>query len=296
MLLKKKISIWYFINLIKSQLLLISMFAVAIGILDLLPAFQKISLPLTIPALVGTAVSLLLAFRISQSYERWWEARTVWGAIVNDSRTFIRQITQALPSGSEAIIREFAQRQIIWNYALGESLRKLPFSDRVQDYLIDHRIEAANIPNALLDEHSLQIKQLADKGLISEFRLIQLNETLARLCDSMGKCERIKNTVFPRSYSILVHSLIYVFAAILPFGFDDSQLSLLIIEIGITILIPTLFIAIEKTAIIMQDPFENTPVDTPMTSLAQTIEINLREMTGEQNVPQKKRNPLYYEM
>ncbi|MCT4046942.1 hypothetical protein HZP89_02845 [Elizabethkingia anophelis] len=296
MLLKKKISIWYFINLIKSQLLLISMFAVAIGILDLLPAFQKISLPLTIPALVGTAVSLLLAFRISQSYERWWEARTVWGAIVNDSRSFIRQISQALPLGSETIIREFAQRQIIWNYALGESLRKLPFSDRVQDYLIDHRIEAANIPNALLDEHSLQLKQLADKGLISEFRLIQLNETLARLCDSMGKCERIKNTVFPRSYSILVHSLIYVFAAILPFGFDDSQLCLLIIEIGITILIPTLFIAIEKTAIIMQDPFENTPVDTPMTSLAQTIEINLREMTGEQNVPQKKRNPLYYEM
>ncbi|CAI9686729.1 hypothetical protein HZQ11_15290 [Elizabethkingia anophelis] len=296
MLLKKKISIWYFINLIKSQLLLISMFAVAIGILDLLPAFQKISLPLTIPALVGTAVSLLLAFRISQSYERWWEARMIWGAIVNDSRTFIRQITQALPSGSETIIQEFAQRQIIWNYALGESLRKLSFSDRVQDYLIDHRIEAANIPNALLDEHSLQLKQLADKGLISEFRLIQLNETLARLCDSMGKCERIKNTVFPRSYSILVHSLIYVFAAILPFGFDDSQLSLLIIEIGITILIPTLFIAIEKTAIIMQDPFENTPVDTPMTSLAQTIEINLREMTGEQNVPQKKRNPLYYEM
>jgi putative membrane protein len=87
-----------------------------------------------------------------------------------------------------------------------------------------------------------------------------------------------------------------VFAAILPFGFDDSQLSLLIIEIGITILIPTLFIAIEKTAIIMQDPFENSPVDTPMTSLAQTIEINLREMIGEQNVPQKKRNPLYYEM
>lgn len=296
MLLKKKISIWYFINLIKSQLLLISMFAVAIGILDQLPAFQKISLPLAIPALVGTAVSLLLAFRISQSYERWWEARMIWGAIVNDSRTFIRQITQALPFGSETIIQEFAQRQIIWNYALGESLRKLPFSDSVQDYLMEHRIEATNIPNALLDEHSLQLKQLAEKGMISEFRLIQLNETLARLCDSMGKCERIKNTVFPRSYSILVHSLIYVFAAILPFGFDDSQLSLLIIEIGITILIPTLFIAIEKTAIIMQDPFENTPVDTPMTSLAETIEINLREMIGEQNVPKKKRNPLYYEM
>jgi putative membrane protein len=63
-----------------------------------------------------------------------------------------------------------------------------------------------------------------------------------------------------------------------------------------TILIPTLFIAIEKTAIIMQDPFENTPVDTPMTSLAQTIEINILEMIGEKDIPMKPQNDSYYEM
>ncbi|SIS97145.1 putative membrane protein [Chryseobacterium ureilyticum] len=293
MLLNKKISVWYFIREIKSQILFIGIFAIAIGLLDMLPWFRKISLPLNIPALLGTAVSLLLAFRTSQSYERWWEARTVWGAIVNDSRTFVRLVTQFLPSEDHNTIRDFADRQIIWTYALGESLRKLPFSDKVQKYLDENNINGLNIPNALLDAHSKQIKDVsASKGL-TDFQQIQLNDMVTRLCDSMGKCERLKNTVFPRSYSILVHILIYVFALVLPFGLDDSQLT---IEIIITFLIPIVFIAIEKTSIIMQDPFENRPVDTPVTSLAQTIEINIRQMIGEQNVPLKKENTSYYEM
>lgn len=293
MLLNKKISVWYFIREIKSQILFVGIFAIAIGLLDMMPWFRKISLPLNIPALLGTAVSLLLAFRTSQSYERWWEARTVWGAIVNDSRTFIRLIIQFLPAEDDKTIRDFAKRQIVWTYALGESLRKLPFSDKVQQYLGEHKIKGVNIPNALLDDHSKQIKEIAASKGLTDFQQMQLNDMVTRLCDSMGKCERLKNTVFPRSYSILVHILIYVFALILPFGLDDSQL---VIEIIITFLIPIVFIAIEKTSIIMQDPFENRPVDTPVTSLAQTIEINIRQMIGEQNVPLKKENTSYYEM
>lgn len=292
MLLNKKISVWYFIREIKSQILFIGIFAVAIGLLDMLPWFQKISLPLNIPALLGTAVSLLLAFRTSQSYERWWEARTVWGAIVNDSRSFVRLVIQFLPAEDHKTIREFAERQIIWTYALGESLRKLPFSDKVQNYLNENQINGANIPNALLDAHSKQLKEIGTSKL-TDFQHMQLNDMVTRLCDSMGKCERLKNTVFPRSYSVLVHTLIYVFAIILPFGLDDSQLT---IEILITFLIPIVFITIEKTSIMMQDPFENRPVDTPVTSLAQTIEINIRQMIGEQNVPPKKENTSYYEM
>lgn len=268
-------------------------FAVSIGLLDLLPWFRKISLPLNIPALLGTAVSLLLAFRTSQSYERWWEARTVWGAIVNDSRTLIRLIIQFFPEGEDKMIKEFAERQIIWTYALGQSLRRQPFSDRVQKYLDEHQIKAANIPNALLDAHSQQLKEAASSKGLTDFQQMQLNDIITRLCDSMGKCERLKNTVFPRSYSILLHTLIYVFAAILPFGLDDSQLA---VEIIVTFLIPVMFLAIEKTSIIMQDPFENGPVDTPVTALAQTIEINIRQMTGDENVPAKKDNSLYYEM
>ncbi|MBZ4188929.1 bestrophin family protein [Niabella beijingensis] len=293
MLLNRKISIWYFVNEIKSQLILICVFAVSIGLLDMQPTFKKVSLPLSVPALVGTAVSILLAFRTAQSYERWWEARTVWGAIVNDSRTLLRQFIQFVPESRLYQIKEFADRQIVWTYALGESLRRQEFSPSVLAYLNIYQIMAVNIPNALLDKHSETIKQLASEGVITDIKQVQLNETLARLCDSMGKCERIKNTVFPRSYSLLVHMLIYVFAAILPFGLEDSQLT---VEIVMTILIPTLFIVIEKTAIIMQDPFENTPVDTPMTSLAQTIEINILEMIGEKDIPLKPKNDSYFEM
>ncbi|QIY83903.1 hypothetical protein HER18_10350 [Chryseobacterium sp. NEB161] len=292
MLLNKKISIWYFIDQIKNQILLIVILAVGTGLLDLHPIFTKITIPLSIPAILGTAVSLLLAFRTAQSYERWWEARTVWGAIVNDSRSFIRLVNQFVPQDG-ADVKIFADRQIVWVYALGEALRKQPFSNKVVEYLNAHQIDAVNIPNAILDEHSYHVRQIAQKGLISDFKEVQLNEVIMRLCDNMGKCERLKNTVFPRAYSILIHTLIYVFAFILPFGLEDSQLTL---EIITTIIIPLIFISIEKTAIIMQDPFENTPVDTPMTSIAQTIEINILQMIKEKEIPVKKENNTYFEM
>lgn len=293
MLLNRRISIWYFINNIKWQIIFVTLFALTIAFLHLRPEFKGIDIPLNILTLLGTIVSILLAFRTSQSYERWWEARIVWGAIVNDSRTLIRSILQFLPENETVERKKFAERQIIWVNALGETLRKVPLSPKVEAYFKFHNISATNLPNALLDEHSQQIGRLVTEGKISEFQQLQLNEIISRLCDSMGKCERIKNTVFPRSYSVILHTLIYAFTAILPFGLDHSQF---FTEITISILIPILFIAVEKTAIIMQDPFENTPVDTPMTSLAQTIEINIRQMTEEKEVPPKVDKGLYYEM
>ncbi|MBL7761312.1 bestrophin family protein [Sphingobacterium multivorum] len=293
MLLNKKISIAYFIKQIKWQIFFVVGFALTIGFLHLTPLLADITIPFSILALFGTIVSILLAFRTSQSYERWWEARTVWGAIVNDSRTLTRLIQQFLSANEKDEIKIFAQRQIIWVYATGEALRKIGFSPEVKAYINFHKINAVNIPNAILDEHSKQIRSLAEQGKISEFQQLQLNETVGKLCDSMGKCERIKNTVFPKSYSLLLHTLIYVFTIMIPFGLDHPQLT---IEIILSILIPVMLIAIEKTAIIMQDPFENTPVDTPMTSLAQTIEINIKQMLGEDEIPQKKDNGLYYEM
>jgi len=98
MLLNSRISILAFIKLIRFDIVAICSYAVLVGILDQYSFMSKISVPLAITATIGTAVSLLLAFRTAQSYERWWEARIIWGAIVNDSRTFIRQLIQFLPS------------------------------------------------------------------------------------------------------------------------------------------------------------------------------------------------------
>jgi len=293
MLLNKKISISYFVKQVKWQIFFVVTFALTIGFLHLTPVLADIAIPFSILALLGTIVSILLAFRTSLSYERWWEARIVWGAIVNDSRILTRQLNQFLSTKEKEEIKIFAQRQIVWVYALGETLRKVGFSSKVEAYINFHKISAVNIPNAILDEHSKQMGFLAEQRKISEFQQLQLNETITKLCDSMGKCERIKNTVFPRAYSLLLHTLIYVFTILVPFGLEHSQFT---IQIILSILIPIMFIAIEKTAIMMQDPFENTPVDTPMTSLALTIEINIKQMIGEDEIPQKKDNELYFEM
>ncbi|MEQ8906600.1 bestrophin family ion channel [Ekhidna sp.] len=294
MLLNKRISILDFIKTIKVDIVLISSYAVVVGIFDQYGFLDKISVPIGVTAVFGTAVALLLGFRTNQAYERWWEARIIWGAIVNDSRTLVRQCVSFFERSNEsyeALVGEMANRQIIWCYALGESLRKLPFSHRVIKYKESNKTEAFNIPNALLSEHSETLLKAKEKGMVNDFQQVQIDSTIARLCDSMGKCERIKNTVFPKAHSLLIHLIIYVFATMLPFGLSDEYLA---VEIGLTIGIPIIFIAIEKTSILMQDPFENQPLDTPMTDLAETIEINIRQMIGETDVPEKKKPTDYY--
>lgn len=279
MLLNGRISILYFIRLIRFDVTVIFLYAIIAGTLGNYSIFKNIVIPLSVTAIVGTLVSLLLAFKTSQSYERWWEARIVWGAIVNDSRTLIRELLQFLPAGEEKkeIITRVAKRQVIWCYSLADSLRKVPFSEKVQTYLDEYKIESTNIPNRLLTEHSDDIAAMSVRFNLNANVQIQLDTTLARLTDSMGRCERIKNTIFPKSYSLLIHFLIYVFLTIFPFGLDDFHR---LTDILITIFIPILFIAIEQTAIVLQDPFENKPTDTPMTSLSVTIEKNLSEMAG----------------
>ena len=91
MLLNKRISIVNFIKTIKFDIVFIASYAVAVGILDQYGFLSKISIPIGVTAVFGTAVALLLGFRTNQAYERWWEARIIWGAIVNDSRTLVRQ-------------------------------------------------------------------------------------------------------------------------------------------------------------------------------------------------------------
>ncbi|MDJ1482642.1 bestrophin family ion channel [Cytophagaceae bacterium YF14B1] len=306
MLLNRPISIGYFINLIKYDILVIFVYSSLSLIVHHYKYLHAVSIPISVAAIIGTLISLLLAFRTSQSYERWWEARIIWGSIVNDSRTLIRQIRQFLPDDDLAQaqidqhIVSFKDRQIIWVYALGESLRRLPFSSQVTAYLDKHKLldkeklPSSNIPNLLLEKHSEELKLVSNHYKLDPNKQVQLDSTLARLTDAMGKCERIKNTVFPKSYTVLIHFIIYVFLTALPFGLEEVGD---VPEMVLTMLIPLLFIMIEKTAILMQDPFENRPTDTPMTAIAVTIENNLNQITGNEKASkQPVDNDKYYSM
>ena len=293
MILNNKISIFYFINLIKFDIVVVILYALISGVLIHLTLFKGIEISLSVSAIIGTLISLLLAFKTSQSYERWWEARIIWGGIVNDSRSLLRILKQYVPDSPESAedLERFARRHIIWCYSLGESLRRTGFSVKVADYLNEHGVTSDNVPNFLLNKHSEDLNRFQNIYNFNPNVMVHLDAVVARLNDNMGRCERIKNTVFPKSYSLLIRSIIYVFLTVFPFGLAHMAP---VAEISITILIPILFISIERTAIILQDPFENRPTDTPVSKISQTIERNLEELLGLPQAAQENAVKGYY--
>lgn len=297
MLLDKPIPLAFFIRNIRKEALFIFAFANVVVLIKLYFNLWFLTIPVGIPSLLGTCISLLLAFRTNQSYDRWWEARIAWGAIVNDSRSFIRQLQMFLPDSPnrQTIIESFVERHCAWCYVLGDSLRGNDVTERLEQFLppavVRQILTVDNKPNALLLGHGLAIRQLYENGQLTDYQMVQLCTVLTSLTDSMGRCERIKNTIFPRTYTFNLQVFIYLFAAVLPFCFEYD---LFYLDVPIVTLIGSGFILIEKSAIQLQDPFENKPTDTPMTAIARTIEINLKTMTDFDAVPDKLASADYY--
>ncbi|MCA8957330.1 MAG: hypothetical protein KDC87_14745, partial [Planctomycetes bacterium] len=134
-------------------------------------------IPVQIPAFLGTAIALILSFKLSQSYDRWWEARKVWGAIVNDSRTLTRQVL-TFPARSSEITERIGRRQIAFCYCLGQSLRGQDWTIGAADHLEPSEREAvarqSNRSLALLQRHAEDVRNLAGAQLVSDYQRIAL--------------------------------------------------------------------------------------------------------------------------
>lgn len=295
MLLNKRIPAYYILNKVKYDLVYIFILSGSVWFLtnrysELLP-----EIPLTIPAFIGTAISVLLSFKLSQSYDRWWEARKVWGAIVNDSRSLVIQLQSLTANGNEGMIKKIAKRQIAWCYSLGQSLRGLDPTENINKYISPYELEFIqnhnNKPLALLHLHGMDIKALKESNQLDLFSQIQLDNTLVRLCDAQGKAERIKTTVFPVTYRIFLHGIIYLFVITLSISLKNIEG---IYEIPLLLLISSAFLLLEKTATHMQDPFENRPTDTAMTAISKTIEINILQLLKESEIPKTQQTEEFY--
>ena len=287
MLLRKNIPFYYILGKIKNELFFITIYATVIAILHETQHITRISIPISIPTILGTVISLLLGFRSNLAYDRWWEARQIWGSIVNDSRTLARQIISFTGNLYEdEAIYKFRQtvikRQIAWCFGLEQMLRKKPALKGLEQWVSKKEMDAIshynNAPIGLLDQHARDIKIALDKGWINSFQHIELDRTLSRLCDAQGKCERIKNTIFPVTYSLYIHFSLLLFISLLPFGVIEY---FGFFEVPLVVAISASFLLIEKMAIHLQDPFENKPTDTPMTTIARGIEKNLNQMLRE---------------
>lgn len=247
----------------------------------------NLSIPIAIPAILGTAISLFLGFRTNSAYQRWWEARIIWGEIVNNSRSLARQV---LIFGNGDIENKgrvkIIHRQIVWCWSLAHSLRRINKTTVAQKYLdideFNKLSKKVHIPNLLLLNQEIDIKSLVSIGELDDFDFRAIDTTLKELTDSMGKCERIKNTVFPTQYSLFTLIFINIFLFLLPLGMVDS---LGYFAIPIHIAIGFTFGMIQSIAEAMQDPFENKPNDIPIYAICRNIERNLLEMIGSDSLP-----------
>jgi putative membrane protein len=296
MLLNKRIPAYYILNKVKYDLVYVLI--VSLSVLLITDMYKEMlpEMPLTIPAFIGTAISILLSFKLSQSYDRWWEARKVWGAIVNDSRSFVIQLQTLTAKGNDTVVKKIAFRQIAWCYSLGQSLRGLNATENLDEFISPEDIEEIqkhnNKPLALLQLHWKDIKELKEQNQLDLFSQIQLDDTLVRLCDAQGKSERIKTTVFPVTYRLFLHAIIYLFVITLAISLRVDGL----FETPLLIAISSAFFLLEKSARHMQDPFENRPTDTAMTAIARTIEINIKQLLKETEIPKPLQPEKFYQL
>lgn len=286
MLLKENIPVKYIFGKIIKEIVIVSLYAALIAVLYNTFHFTRISIPIAVPTILGTIISLLLAFKSNQAYDRWWEARTIWGAIVNDTRTLTRQLITFVncpdSEDEKAFCTRLAKRQVAWCVSLSKHLRgqnPLAGIDRLisaedMEYIKNY----SSIPLALLELQATDLRNAYKLGWLNEFQQIQIDRTLTAFSNEMGGCERIKNTVFPATYSYYIHYSLVLFIMLLPFGLIEF---FGIIEIPLVIAIASSFFLIEKMAIHLQDPFENKPTDTPTTTICRIIERDVKQMLKE---------------
>lgn len=291
MYVKEVFSIWRLLKGIWVGVAAVTVYATLVFYLFTYQNWHFLSFPISITTILGTALSLLLGFRTNSAYDRWWEARKSWGEIVNDSRTLVRQAAAFIEAPLEEkdeLVSNIAHLQIAWCYALANSLRRTQVLVYADLHLTadEHQYVSAqdNIPNAILNLIQFKMAQAHQAGKIQTLLYQNIDDTLQRLCDAMGKCERVKNTVFPTQYSFFVHLVIFIFTLVLPMGLVESIGR---IAIPITFTISFLFFYVEWIAYIMQNPFENGPNDIPMTSMSRSIEINLLQLIGAEKIPEK---------
>jgi len=223
--------------------------------------------------MLGFVISLLLAYRTNTAYDRWWEGRKLWGALVNNSRNLALKLSCILTEEND---RNFFKK-IIPAYA--SVLQKHLSNDETAmmlfegiDLQIDHHKHRPNQVAKILFQKT---HDLFKSNKISGEQLLYLNTELQSFTDVCGACERIKNTPIPYSYSAFIKKFIFFYVMTLPFGY---VFSLGYITIPVVIFIFYVLASLELIAEEIEDPFGNDENDLPTQKIAANIKKHIEEI------------------
>ncbi|SEW07020.1 putative membrane protein [Chryseobacterium wanjuense] len=273
-------------------------------------------------AIMGTAVAFIVGFKNNASYGRLWEARQIYGGIINDSRSFGYMLRDSLKNPDE--VKDMFLRHYAWltalrfqlreprawenmttaqfdeyskKYEIPERLSKL--EDELKKYLsgdeLQYILTKKNRATQLMAVQSKVLSEAYAKGEIKDCQWMQVNQQLVKFTDNQGKAERIKNFPYPRNFSSITTYLLLLFIAFVPFGllkeFDKLGDGTMVegftlwFNIPFSLLVTWCFHTLDSVGEASVNPFEGSPNDVPITQISRTIEIDMRDMLDETNLP-----------
>lgn len=286
--------------------------------------WKFLSIPWQPIAILGTAVAFIVGFKNNASYSRLWEARQIYGAIINDSRSFGYILRDALIAKDPKKVKEMFSRHYAWltalrfqlreprawenmgtaqydeysqKYDIPERLSKL--DEELKNYLSENELQyilsKKNRATQLMVRQSKELSEAYAKGEINDFQWTQINQQLVKFTDNQGKAERIKNFPYPRNFSSITTYLLLLFILFVPFGLikeldklgDGTALEgyTLWFNIPFSLLVTWCFHTLDSVGEASVNPFEGSPNDVPITQISRTIEIDMRDMLDESDLP-----------
>jgi ion channel-forming bestrophin family protein len=287
----------------------------------------NITIPFLPVATIGTAVAFYVGFKNNSAYDRLWEARKIWGSITNASRMWGAMVIDIVGSRSKedlsSLKKEMVYRHIAWLNMVRLQLRRYPVFDTreytssaqlkiVERTLGKHSFEShvdevlgkfisteerkaveekQNMANHLLKRQHAMLIELKNKDFVDGFEHSDMDRLILEFFNQQGAAERIKGFPFPRQYANFSFVFVYIFVFLLPFSLigeiDKINNNLTWLVVPFTMLIAWVFNVMEQVGDASENPFDNGINDVPMTAICRNIEIDLREMLGEKDLPQK---------
>jgi putative membrane protein len=317
-----------------AHIIWLTLWVLLVAVVYKFTAWKWLAIPWLPLSVIGTAVAFYVGFKNNSAYDRLWEARKIWGAIINSSRSWGTNVRGYVSNqfteedASDQLLFETQKtliyRHIAWLYTLRSQLlipapwehiqqgRRMEkhiknrmkkfgtglYSDDVtqkelHDFLpkseFERLINYQNTATQIIDQQSQELKDLRAKDLIDDFRHMELQKILNDFFTFQGQCERIKKFPLPRQYGSMSFVFICIFIFLLPFGmvseFDKLGDFGIWLSIPFTVIVAWVYLMMELVGDYSENPFEGLGNDIPMLSLCRTIEIDLREMMGETDLP-----------
>lgn len=320
----RRYSLKEFIYWTRRDIYVLSVFSVIPTALFYFLDWKWLGIPWVPIALVGTAAAFIVGFRNTQTYNRLWEARQIYGAIVNTSRSWgllVKDFISGEPDKNELhrIHTEMIYRHMAWLTAMRFQLREsktwenirnkksnLEYSSlyKVEEWEndlgtslkpflssieLEYVLSKKNRATHLISLQSAQLKKLKEQGLIEPLNYVELENLLVNLYEQQGKCERIKNFPYPRQFATINQMFIRLFAGLIPFGILNEFQKLgdwmIWLSVPFSVVVGWIFLTMERIGESTENPFEGGANDVPITAMSRTIEIDLREMLDEKDLP-----------